>query len=153
MGPDYLPTDQWLVTGIGWESRRLAPIIEDLDPEGTVPPSREQMMEVIGAQNPTEEMLACQQAAEAVLTLLEGDDGLRQRFAARGVEHLNVNAVFVDFGWEPTFASPRYTFKHAKQFLEVDAWYIYDGPIEPEAFGSWMYSQILGDLERWLKAH
>jgi hypothetical protein len=77
---------------------------------------------------------------------------LRQRFAACGVEHLNLTPAFVDPGWDPGFKSPRYKFKPAKNYLDVDAWYIYTGPIEPEEFGSWVHSQVLGDLEGWLKA-
>ena len=151
MAANHLPAQPWLEYGLGWESRRLTPIVEDLDDE--VPPrSFGQLMKIVSeAETATQAMDACQQAASAAMKRLQSDNDLRQQFATHGIDHLNVTPAFVDPGWEPNFTSPRFKVRRAKRFLDVDVWYIYKGPIEPEAFGNWVYEHVRADLEAWLQ--
>ena len=114
-------------------------------------PSREELLKLVANRpGPTPEMTACKKAADQVFDAIEADEDLRQRFAAKGVEHLNVTPAFTDPDWCPSFTSPRFTFKPRKKYLDVDCWYIYEGPVEPEAFGTWVHEKVTADLEAWL---
>lgn len=143
--------DDWLTIGMGWESRRLVPIIEDLDSDGSAfTPERCMAMMQARQDGWTDEMRACKRITWQVEEGIENDEVLRERFAAKGVQHVDLAFAITDSGWEPKFKSPRYKLKRRKKLLDVDAWAFYDGPVEPEPFAEWLRERLLGDLQGWL---